>query len=259
MKNRFFIRLCLTALVLFGATDVFAINIGKPEPTEENLVVGYAYEPEIKWTSSNPIMPDLKVLQHTTYAQLNFVHNPFLATYVRLGGFELNMDDVFYVPGEEVPTEFSPGTSLLATIGFNGLLVKYKHFSLGVFGQYTLCEDYDQRVTYQQSDKVSDTATLSFALKNISWYKTGVGAQTNIGNFTLYGGTFAFGLTADATASKYVFNLNDDLTMSSYENKTSTGTFLGLRLPLDENFIVCLEAQKIDDVSYGVSFNIKFD
>lgn len=245
--------------MLFSTTNVLAVNIGKPEPTEENFVAGYSYEPELKWVSSKAPLPDIKIQQHNAYAQLNFVHNPFLATYLRVGGFELNIEDVFNVPGEDTPRDFSPGTSLAATIGFNGLLVKYKYFSLGVFGQYTLCEDYNKRVTYQQSENVSDTATLSFGLKNISWYKAGVAAQTNVGKVNLYGGVFSFGLNADATATRHVFGINEENATTTYENKTSAGAFAGIRIPLDENFIVCLEAQQIDDISYGVSVNIKFD
>lgn len=257
MKN-IVIFIALFVSVLTYNNTAFAINIGKPEPTEENLVIGYAYDSEVKWSSSSKAdLPDLKFKQHLSYAQLNFVHNPFLATYIRLGGLEMTTENVFFPPNED-PEDFSPGTILFGTLGVNALLVKYEHFSLGLFGQYTKCEDYDQKVNYYIDENKVKTNSISFGLKNISWYKAGVGAQTNWGKVNLYGGVFYYGLEADASATEGVFN-STEAKKASYENETASGAFFGIRIPVDENFMVCFEAQQIDTLAYGISVNIKLD
>lgn len=257
MRKTILIPFILIAVLFVCCQNSYAVNIGKPEPTTENLVFGYAYDSEIKWTSSSSALPDLKMEQHQAYAQLNFVHNPFLATYVRLGGVEMTTDRVFNLPDDEVKN-FSPGTALAASIGLQALLVKYEHFSLGGFAQYTMCEDYDERINFAENDEAVSTLSASFALKNISWYKAGVGVQTNIGKVNIYGGVFYFDLSADATATARVFNLENEAT-TSYENNTSNGAFFGIRIPVDENFMVCLEAQQLDTLSGGISVNIKLD
>ena len=220
--------------IMIAATG-WAGQFGPPEPMADpgkfSLGVGYWLD-----RSKMRLQGDygLGTRSNQYYLQGSYSFLKDWEVYGRLGEADLRMYS------SDTKQHFSDGVAPYGTLGFKGVVYRYKNFAIGPFLEESWYAGHTD-VDHGQWD-----------------LNLGVSAQYKIPtasrDLTVYGGPFAYWRRAESNLSLNAPPMGDDM-----KEKHNIGGFLGVKVPVvQQKIFFTAEAQMRDRVGAGASLSYKF-
>jgi hypothetical protein len=244
--------LCVFIVILFST--IFSVaqagQFGPQEPTAKeggfSVSAGYTYY-NGKWKTGGD---DYKVTQNLAFIQGSYTFNKLWEAYARVGGANMKAEDIF-ATGESLRDKTQP----FGSIGLKGLLYDTPSFGIGPFFQasYLFGSYKDDRTVVA----AGGTGTLDAKWKNQWDISFGLGMQTKINGFILYGGPFLYWAQSTLDYTSTVPGSRSSLSYT-FKEKNNVGGFLGLRMPITKKISIDVEGELKNNVAGGIKVNYAF-
>ena len=220
--------------VLFIVSAVSAGQFGPPEPMADigkfSLGLGH-------WLDRTKMKQDddrLGTRSNQYYLQGNYTFLKDWEVYGRLGGANM------IVHSHDTQQRFSDSAEVYGTLGFKGVLYRYKNFAVGPFIEGSWYGDHKNVVDNQWEANLGVSAQ----------YKIPVGSC----DLTVYGGPFVYWHQADSQLA-----LNPAVSQNDMKERNNIGGFLGIKVPVvRQKIFLTAEAQMKDRLGGGVSLSYAF-
>jgi hypothetical protein len=218
-------------MTLFIVSAASAGQFGPPEPMADtgkfSLGLGY-------WLDRTKMKLEgdhtLRERSNQYYLQGNYTFLKDWEVYGRLGAADLDLYR---------HRDHSDGAEPYGTLGFKGVMYRYKNFAIGPFVDGSWYADHDHVAHDQWAVNLGVSAQ----------YKIPVGSR----DLTLYGGPFAYWSRAESDIFARWAPTGDDL-----KEKHNFGGFLGVKVPVVKQVFLTAEAQMKGRLGGGASISYAF-
>ena len=254
--SRFRVASISMLILLMMAGSAFAGGpFGSPEPLSKesgglHTAVGYWHSEDKFKDSANRV-----IRQNQIYSEAAYGAGNAWEIYARIGVSDVTIFDAFTAasPGTtSSKNDFEENWKFFTTLGAKGFYQFNKTFGIGAFVQGTYCfrdlEDdvagADNGVPYDIELRIEDLWDVSF----------GIGFQVVCPyGAKLYFGPYVYYAEAKASPSAIVSGLNFTARETTIKNKTNTGGFAGIHVPLGKGFRLDMEGQYSERFSLGAA------
>lgn len=260
--------LIIAVLMLFAmGSIVYAGQFGPPEPAAKEgkvaLGVGY-FNYSAKWKSKNTEDgEEEKMNQNQAYLQLGYGFTKNWEAYLRVGGADAKVRDVFYTSADDpdvagFKSDFKDGYKPFGTIGVKGVFNVTPSFGIGPFLQATLYSSYKDKTTGTYNVPPVTPASQEIKVKNPREINLGVGLQGKIGETIIYGGPVAYWAKGKAEWTGTIEGVGTDTESTTLKEKNNVGGFAGVRIPLSKSLKLEVEGQLKSRFSMGGALTYAF-
>lgn len=258
------IALVIVFLIFLVADSlVYAGQFGPPEPVSKegrlSLGIGYFYYSD-RWEPKDSAWEKSKVTQNQEYLQLGYSFIKNWEAYLRVGGADQKMTDMFDTSTDSPDlagfnATFKDGSKPFGTIGVRGVFNITPSLGIGPFFQGSFYSSYKDKTT---GTFLGLSATQEMKVKKPREINLGVGFQSKIGKITLYGGPVAYWAKSRVDWEMIVPGVGTATASTTYKEKNNFGGFAGLRVPLGKAFTLEVEGQMKSELSGGASISYSF-
>ena len=230
-KSRVIFILAGLILIAFLGT-AYAGQFGAPQPmaleNSGSLGIGYFFHQNTWQTKGGASYREIE--QNEIYVQFSAATR-YVETYLRLGGADLKVNDVF-----QTRDKFKDNGKFFGTLGVRAILEITPYFGLGPFFQTSIYDNFEDKSSGQ---------TVKF--KSPWDIAGGFALQGKIGGFIVYAGPYLYWSQA-----------KDEFTDTSIESRRKFGGMTGMRITILKRFNIEAELQYLDKVSAGAQFSYSF-
>jgi hypothetical protein len=255
IKN--FLSIALTALLIFAIspTAMAAGLFGAPQTISKeagglNTAIGYWYH-EDTYTNDN----DHIIRQNEIYSQVAYGANNIWEISARIGVSDLKIFDAFSSSNASTTTnknDFAENWKFFGTLGAKGFYPINKTFGIGAFiqGTYYFSNFKDD----VEGTSYSLPFTTDLKVQNLFDVNFGVGFQATIPyGIKLYAGPYIYYSEANVSLAADIPGLEYAAGNVSIKNKSITGGFAGIDIPLAKGFRLNMEGQYSERFSAGAA------
>jgi len=259
---KFFLSIALTVLLIFSInTSATAAGLfGAPQTVSKeagglNTAIGYWYHEDTYTNDTDHI-----IRQNEVYSQVAYGAKNIWELYARIGVSDLKIFDAFSSTNASTTTnknDFAENWKFFGTLGAKGFYPINKTFGIGAFIQGTYYfSNFTDNVA---GTSISTPFSTDLKVKNLWDVNFGVGFQAAIPyGIKLYAGPYIYYSEAKVSLAANIPGLEYAAGNVSIKNKSITGGFAGIDIPLAKGFRLNVEAQYSDRFSSGAAVSYTY-